>query len=116
MSLRVILDIFSGLPNPSWLLSASEAAELERRLLNLKPAPPSSASEPPGLGYRGFIVESNDEPRIDSPLVIYRGFVRHGSISLSDPGRTLERWLLDLAGPRLAPNVREIVVRDLAAP
>ncbi len=89
---------------------------MQRRLRDLRPAPPSSAPEPPSLGYRGFIVESNDEPRIDSPLLIYRGFVRHGSISLSDPGRTIERWLLDLAGPRLAPKVREIVVRDLAAP
>jgi hypothetical protein len=49
----VELDAFSGLPNPTWTLSAADAVELERRLRDL-PAAPSATLPDAGLGYRGF--------------------------------------------------------------
>ena len=56
--LEVELDIFSGMPNPKWILSEREERELVDRLT----AEPSQASaayaadEQFSLGYRGFIV------------------------------------------------------------
>ena len=57
-STQVELDVFSGRPNPSWVLTATEADGLESRLAQL---PRSSAPVPAGrLGYRGFIVHDGD--------------------------------------------------------
>ena len=114
--LRVTVDVFSGLPNPTFALTDSEAKEFERRLRLLLPVAPQNVPEPPGLGYRGLVVEGADWPMIDVPIVIYRGVVRHGEMFLPDPGRALERWLLGIAGPRLAPAVRDIVLGDLDSP
>jgi hypothetical protein len=58
--LEVELDIFSGMPNPRWILSSREERELTERV----EADTSQLSdvtypdEPLGLGYRGFIVRS----------------------------------------------------------
>jgi hypothetical protein len=53
-ALAVEVDLFSGRPNPGWVLSPPEAAELLARLRALAPGgePPPA----PGLGYRGFLV------------------------------------------------------------
>src|SRR5258708_4345888 len=51
---RVELDIFSGRPNPSWMLAPPERDELLRALSAAKRE--AAARELPGLGYRGFAV------------------------------------------------------------
>ena len=56
--LEVELDIFSGMPNPAWVLSKRQ----EKTLYELLSAEPSQISPVPilskqfGLGYRGLIV------------------------------------------------------------
>jgi hypothetical protein len=50
---RVELDVFSGRPNPTWLLSTHQERELRRRLGRLAPG---GAPAPITLGYRGFLV------------------------------------------------------------
>ena len=52
---EVELDIFSGMPNPTWVLTDAEADSFVKRLAA---APPGPATELSGnLGYRGFIVQ-----------------------------------------------------------
>jgi hypothetical protein len=56
--LEVELDIFSGMPNPVWLLTSREERELYERL-TAEPdqiSPAHAADEQFSLGYRGFIV------------------------------------------------------------
>jgi len=56
--LEVELDIFSGMPNPTWILSERQEGELYE-LLSAEPDQISSAtiiSKRLGLGYRGLIV------------------------------------------------------------
>src|SRR5262245_53930884 len=56
--LEVELDIFSGMPNPVWILSEREERELYDRL-TAEPSqvsPAYAADEQFSLGYRGFIV------------------------------------------------------------
>ena len=56
--LEVELDIFSGMPNPVWLLSEREERELFDRL-TAEPSqvsPAQATDEQFSLGYRGFIV------------------------------------------------------------
>src|SRR5215469_15004259 len=52
----VEVDLFSGLPNPVWALSAAQVSDLLEIWNGLEPAG-DAASEPfPRLGYRGFTV------------------------------------------------------------
>lgn len=50
---EVELDVFSGRPNPHWTLGGDRAQELPDLLRDLEPA---ESREPPGLGYRGFLL------------------------------------------------------------
>jgi hypothetical protein len=70
----VELDVFSGRPNPTWILSAKQTEELLEALQNLplsdKPSPEG------GLGYRGFIIYNTDQAGGLPPHIrIYSGIV-----------------------------------------
>lgn len=54
--LRVELDIFSGMPNPSWVLTEQEEKELLDRIIAQPNLMQSPDSAPDVLGYRGFTV------------------------------------------------------------
>jgi len=99
LTVQVILDIFSGRPNPSWTLSADEERELALRLRGLPPGPaPAEAS---GLGYRGFRLVA---PSAGSPLPPEM-IVGDGTISVRDASGLrhyldhggVEAWLRDQA-------------------
>jgi hypothetical protein len=99
--LKIELDAFSGRPNPVWELGEQQTAEFLTRLRSLA-AKQGSYSLNEGLGYRGFIVAAQNG-RLDGydGVRVYGGTVlaRRGDRTemLSDPGRALERWLLESA-------------------
>lgn len=111
---EVELDIFSGMPNPSWTLTAAEAEGLVKRLDLLAPAPARELSG--RLGYRGFIVQLHQGQQ-QTLLRIQDGVVQVSETTtlgyVLDQGRTLERWLLNTGLPHLAPEVAEIAERAL---
>lgn len=94
--LRVELDIFSGRPNPVWTLPESGVNSLFEKISKLPPSP--ALKLPSQLGYRGFaihLLENAQEVHIQ---------VQNGTVLISredvvsffaDPGRKLERWLLE---------------------
>lgn len=97
-TLHVELDIFSGRPNPSWTLAEDEAAELRRRLEGL----PGTEREidPPGLGYRGFLISGLPEAtscRVFGGLIACSGAA--GERRFED-ARGAEQWLLGEAEQR----------------
>jgi hypothetical protein len=111
---EVELDIFSGMPNPTWVLTAVEAESLARRLAAL---PRTSASEPSGrLGYRGLVakVTHGAETRLirvqSGSVYIAEG---EATIHARDEGRELERWLIETGRPQLTEPVIEIVEREV---
>ncbi|MFB2974607.1 hypothetical protein [Microseira sp. BLCC-F43] len=55
--LRVTIDVFSGRPNPSWLLDENEAKEVLKEIANNRAVVASTESGYQGLGYRGILVE-----------------------------------------------------------
>jgi hypothetical protein len=60
MAMHVILDIFSGRPNPSWQLSPEQESELCKIISQLKTKKRldgSNIESSLGLGYRGLTVE-----------------------------------------------------------
>lgn len=58
MGLRVIIDIFSGRPNPVLEL---EQRESRRAMQLLRSASLKDGEAPPRLGFRGFIVETDEK-------------------------------------------------------
>jgi hypothetical protein len=107
MAVIVTLEVFSGRPNPEWNLTPTQSAEFERRLAAL-PAGIAGPDEP--LGYRGFSVRGRA-----APVRVFRGQVMNGDQLLADPGRRLERWLLDSGRSSIDPGLAAHIDSEIAA-
>ena len=111
---EVELDIFSGMPNPTWLLVGPDAQNFATRLAGLTRVPAQDVCG--NLGYRGFIVRmvTSAQTRL---IRIQTGTVHvsegTGTVCAKDENRELEKWLLNTGRPHLANELVEIVERDL---
>jgi hypothetical protein len=56
--LQITLDIFSGRPNPSWILDEQDAREILKNIAKNRGVVTEVDSGYQGLGYRGLILES----------------------------------------------------------
>lgn len=114
MPSEVEVDIYSGRPNPRFVLGPTQTAEIERRIAALPPLP-AGISPRSGLGYRGVLVRGSGT---FAELVVSAGTVtirdRFGHITQkSDPGRQLEQWLIEAGAGHLQQGELEIVRDDL---
>jgi hypothetical protein len=110
---EVELDIFSGMPNPTWVLTDTEADSFVKQLDAL---PRTSAAALSGnLGYRGLIVHCTDG--VTRSIHVQTGVVHISSgdtpVYAHDEDRELEKWLFDTGKPHLSNDVSEIVEREL---
>jgi len=110
---EVELDIFSGIPNPVWILSGTDGDLFLKKLAML---PQASAKElHDDLGYRGFIVEVTNETE-ESLVRIQNGTVHISqndtNVYYRDQNRNLEMWLLNSGKPTLRSDLFKIVERD----
>jgi hypothetical protein len=111
---EIELDIFSGMPNPTWVLTD---AETNRWMEQLAALPPMPAREWSGnLGYRGFIVQVTQ----GGETQVVR--VQNGAVHLSqgatnryasDAKRELEHWLLNTGKPHLKDELFLMVNREI---
>jgi hypothetical protein len=110
---RVTLGIYSGRADPTWTLADADAAALDVALASLS----GVVGTPPvgGLGYHGFTIEGPE-----GTVIAFDGAVAPAGDGdrayLADPGRTIERLLLETARPHVAGNELAEVERALAAP
>jgi hypothetical protein len=99
MNIEVELDIFSGRPNPSWVLRPEESKELIQ-LITALPAHQFKTSSDDALGYRGFLVKIEPE---ENDIALRRTRVFHGFIVNLDTKKVyqdvhgLEKWLFKQA-------------------
>jgi hypothetical protein len=120
--LEVELDVFSGVPNPTWILSPRQEAALYERL-RADPKQISSATGQNtrlGLGYRGLIVRriKTDNGPWDKALAARRAplpneFRLGAGTSKKNP---VVDWLVKTAGPQgvqLNDQVQEVVSRGV---
>ena len=96
----VELDIFSGRPNPVWLLPDAQQHELTTRLSGL--APGLVAPYPDRLGYRAVLIHFNQPPYgMPETIEVFGGsacFELGGARTCrADANRGIERWLLQTA-------------------
>jgi hypothetical protein len=115
--LEVVLNIFSGRPNPQWVLTPSQ----ERKFLDLiDQASTPTDKKPPGvsprLGYRGFTVQSAPDSYEEGvSLLIQDSIIDFGQLSPNRIADTdLERWLLETAGEQISNKVRTEVANELS--
>ncbi len=110
---RVTLDLYSGRPDPTWVLTDAEATRLEGALAAL----PGATGAPPvgGLGYHGFTIE-----RTAGTLIAYGGTVAPPGEGprafLADPARSVERLLAETARAHVTSGEATEVARALGAP
>lgn len=105
----VELDVFSGRVNPRWSLDRAAEATFDGLVQRLGPTA-EDLPDPPGLGYRGFVVS-----RLTGEYHVYRGFCRTPTDVRSDPGRGVERFLLGTL-PAHFENLRAIVDAEIQRP
>ena len=105
----VEVDMFSGLPNPTWSLVSEEVAHLVESIDKLEP---TTQQESPGwLGYRGIRFHLFTRGR---EIASAENFAEHlslhgaaGTSHLADPGSKLERWLLSTGQGKIEADVYE---------
>ena len=97
----VTLGIYSGRPDPTWSLTSVEALTLENMfasLANVTGTPPVG-----GLGYHGFTIALPSGVE-----VAYRGAIAAAGAGprtmMSDPGRSIERFLLETSRSHVTPD------------
>jgi hypothetical protein len=108
----VVLEIFSGRPDPAWRLDVFQLAELRRRLKALRDAGERTLPPEPGLGYRGLHVAMETGARGEI-VAVRQGRVAFQSRILIDRDRKLERWLLDTAPVMLEPALLHAIKETL---
>lgn len=102
MNLHVVLDIFSGLPNPQWQLGVEQSLVMVSLLSGLASAAPDEIPPRPDLGYRGFEI-SNFEGSC-STYRVFRGYVDACGTITHDPDMQTELWLLKSGEQELEPG------------
>lgn len=110
---EVQLDIFSGMPNPTWILTNAEADSFEKQLAALPGTPPGELSGK--LGYRGLIVQCTQATKTQL-IRIHNGVVQISKAGMNvfanDKERELERWLLNTGRPHVKNEIFQIAERD----
>jgi len=110
ISARVTLVVFSGRPDPTWLLTPVEEEALWQKLGGLPEAGATpDEKETVSLGYRGFqLWLPAGRGRPARQVRLFEGSVRletEGQISWRvDENRLLEQWLLEIAAEHMAPE------------
>lgn len=111
---EVELDIFSGNPNPVWILSEADGVLFLNELAMLPRDSDKELSD--NLGYRGFIAKVINGTE-ESFVRIQNGTVQLSqngtNICYLDQDRHLERWLLNSGEATLKSDLFKIVAAHL---
>jgi len=112
---HVELDVFSGLPNPTWELSAADTATLMDMIEALPSTSPVDLPNP--LGYRGFLVSlTAPESGSTGTIRAFQGVVEYLAGEMryyADPGRQTERWLLTTARTHIEEELYSSVLAEI---
>ena len=97
-TIEIILDIFSGRPNPSWVIDKRRMKPIMEKIQDL---PPADKIERDILGYRGFVIMNhNNLERIPDKIVVYNHVVmitEEGKTNYYSDINDLERYLIKFA-------------------
>ena len=117
MTVIVTLDMYSGLPNPSWELTDNEAKELTKMLS--KNRAPSSAASPSSvgrLGYRGLIISSHNIDVVPNNMRVFDGVMEVESLEIPnyiDQDSDVETFLLGTAATSLRDDELQYIQQEI---
>jgi hypothetical protein len=117
-SMHATLDIFSGQPNPSWMIDKESADLLIKRIQHL-PRTVAKTLPRDKLGYRGIEITVEDPPKAGiTRILLYKGFVTLNLaddqiLYLADRKKTIEPWLLHLARTYLSDEVILVALHEI---
>jgi hypothetical protein len=120
MIFDVTLDIFSGRPNPTWVLTKEQALFFLNNVSQNKPTTENMQNYPEKiLGYRGFIVDEKTNKDLTlKNFNIYNGVIKVVSNDsfyfLKDKDFQLEKWLLQTASNYIDNDTFKFVKEDIA--
>lgn len=105
----VEVDIFSGMPNPEWILPDATVPVFQAKLSGL----PRSAEQlrPGNLGYRGLIIRMRDGT--DQEIRVQNGLVDVAGSVFLDKQRAFERWLVTTGRTFVDEDILQIIEADL---
>jgi hypothetical protein len=121
----VVIDIFSGRPNPKFTLDAAEVQEVKARLGRAPAmstaAMPDKTIRPARLGYRGILLKSSAGARVVEDSEVSKGKIFRkgpGAKALMDDkaaGAGIERYLTTLAVSKgvLTPALGEEIMKAI---
>ena len=104
--MHVILDIFSGMPNPNWDLSQQQRDEFLKKIYLLPTT--EKFQNDSGLDYRGFIVEEKLK-RFEVKDGLVKVVQNNTGYMLEDKEYDIEMWLLDTAPNNIDHSLLKMV-------
>jgi hypothetical protein len=121
MPVLVTLHVFSGRPDPTWIISDEDGAALEAEAASFERP---TLAKPPGtlgrLGYRGFSLSRVGAGGAPLDLYVHEGVVDRGrhDVNVVDEARNLEQRLLGTAVAQkiLPPEVLQHVTTEIQRP
>jgi hypothetical protein len=117
MTSRVTLNVFSGRPNPTWLLSEQDDQKLMERLAAQdEPTDKRPSGVYGGLGYRGFsITRDTTHPHGPLALSVHEGIVDQqlGGPNVVDH-TGLESWLAETGRAHTPDVIQEHLKESIA--
>ena len=112
MSIAVTLLLSSGDPDPTWTLTPEQEQEFFE-MLEASPVPSVTVGPPSRrAGYAGMMARDGGGER----WVVYRGWIRGGTVSRVDDKRVVEQWLLDSGQTTVSPKLYADLTRQITPP
>ena len=117
MTLIVSVDMYSGLPNPTWELSEEQFAQLKELLsTEREPTPQKSSASTGKLGYRGLRIEAVNEVAPLGFKRVFDGILDTGSssdLNLVDADSRVEEFLIETAGSQITDDERSFIREEI---
>ncbi len=117
MSMIVTLDMYSGLPNPSWEISDADAKKLSKLLSKKRKLSTVSSPGTAGrLGYRGLILTSPGEGVSPMRMRAFDGILETATLEAPnyvDKNSEIESFLLTTAGAALRTDELQYIQQEI---
>src|SRR4051812_31530946 len=113
----VVVDVMSGVPNPTWTVTGSEASQLVDLLHSLPDAGKGDATQALQLGFRGFVLTGDgltadaglDQVRVLGSEIIATKPNKFTGRTLTDADQSVYTLLRTMAGAHLDENVLQAI-------
>jgi hypothetical protein len=117
LEIAVEVDVMSGVPNPAWTVSGSEAAHLAELLHGLPDTGKGDVTSAMQLGFRGFVLRGDgltadadvDQVRVLGTEILATKGPKMTGRTLTDADRSVYTLLRSMAAEHLTDNIMQAI-------